>query len=265
MNTSERAAADVNGDEQSGKYLTFYLAEEEYGIEILRVREIIGMMKITAVPRTPEYIRGVLNLRGKVIPVVDLRLKFGMEATEQTEETCIIVVETEDSERGIIVDKVSEVLAIPVDAAKPPPYFGEEVDTSYIRGIGAGARPGDRSHRDGARSLRGQGQDRRPQAGRSHPRRGDAPHGWHHLPAEAHAPLPYPGDHRLLSDARGRNSRSRGAGCRRGRGHVQAGHGLQCRGYVDRSGRQDQGGRPGESGAPVCQEERADYSACAPP
>ena len=116
--------------------MTFYLAEEEYGIEILRVREIIGMMKITAVPRTPEYIRGVLNLRGKVIPVVDLRLKFGMEATEQTEETCIIVVETEDSERGIIVDKVSEVLAIPVDAAKPPPYFGEEVDTSYIRGIG---------------------------------------------------------------------------------------------------------------------------------
>jgi len=69
----------------------------------------------------------------------------------------------------------------------------------------------------------------------------------------------------VSSDARGRNSRSRGAGCRRGRGHVQAGHGLQCRGYVDRSGRQDQGGRPGESGAPVCQEERADYSACAPP
>lgn len=136
MSTSVATPTDVTEDEQSGKYLTFYLAEEEYGIEILRVREIIGMMEITSVPQTPEYIRGMLNLRGKVIPVVDLRLKFGMEPTEQTEETCIIVVETEEAERGIIVDKVSEVLAIPADATEPPPYFGEEVDTSYIRGIG---------------------------------------------------------------------------------------------------------------------------------
>ncbi len=123
-------------EDESGKFLTFFLAEEEYGIEILKVREIIGIMDITQVPRTPEYIRGVLNLRGKVIPIVDLRLKFGMESIEQTEETCIIVVEAEGTERGIIVDKVSEVLDIPPGDIDSTPTFGDEVDTNYILGIG---------------------------------------------------------------------------------------------------------------------------------
>ena len=80
--------------QKAGKYLTFVLAGEEYGLEILKVREIIGMMDITAVPRTPEFVKGVINLRGKVIPVVDLRLKFGMQQADQTAETCIIVVES---------------------------------------------------------------------------------------------------------------------------------------------------------------------------
>ena len=101
-----------------------------YGIPVLKVREIIGMMDITEVPRTPEYIRGVLNLRGKVIPVIDLRLKFGMEAVPQTEETCIIVVEAEGSERGIIVDKVSEVLDILTEDIEETPSFGDEVDAA---------------------------------------------------------------------------------------------------------------------------------------
>ena len=102
--------------EKEGKYLTFALAREEYGLEILKVREIIGYMDITAVPQTPDYVKGVINLRGQVIPVIDLRAKFGMETTETTEETCIIVVEINQSGRkfstGIVVDHVQEVLDI---------------------------------------------------------------------------------------------------------------------------------------------------------
>ena len=135
MSRSNGTSAVAEG-EMAGKFLTFFLAAEEYGIEILKVREIIGMMEITPVPRTPAYIRGVLNLRGKVIPVVDLRLKFGMDAIEQTEETCIIVVETGGGERGIIVDKVSEVQTIAAQDIEPTPSFGEEVETDYILGIG---------------------------------------------------------------------------------------------------------------------------------
>jgi purine-binding chemotaxis protein CheW len=96
--------------EKEGKYLTFALANEEYGLEILKVREIIGYMEITAVPQTPEHVKGVINLRGQVIPVIELRAKFGMETTDVTEETCIIVVETSQGDRkfstGIVVDRV---------------------------------------------------------------------------------------------------------------------------------------------------------------
>lgn len=129
-------ASGVTQDQEMNKFLSFFLGKEEYGIEILKVREIIGMMEITEVPRTPDYIRGVLNLRGKVIPVVDLRLKFGMVAVEQTEETCIIVVDTDDGERGTIVDKVSEVLDIVATEIEPTPSFGGDVRTDYILGIG---------------------------------------------------------------------------------------------------------------------------------
>jgi purine-binding chemotaxis protein CheW len=120
---------------RSGKFLTFFLAGEEYGIEILKVQEIIGMMSITAVPRTPLFIRGVINLRGKVIPIVDLRLKFNMEATAHTEETCIIVVRAQGIEMGLVVDKVSEVADIAADDIDDVPSFGADVNTDYLLGI----------------------------------------------------------------------------------------------------------------------------------
>jgi purine-binding chemotaxis protein CheW len=122
-----------------GKYLTFALGKEEYGLEILKVREIIGYMDITAVPKTPSYVRGVINLRGQVISVVDLRAKFGMEAAQRTDETCIIVVEIKSGDRklstGIIVDRVSEVLSIPGENIEEPPTFGA-VATDFILGMG---------------------------------------------------------------------------------------------------------------------------------
>ena len=134
MNT---AASGAGGSRRNGgKFLTFFLAGEEYGLEILKVHEIIGVMAITPVPRTPEFIQGVINLRGKVIPVVDLRLKFGMESKEHTEETCVIVVQARGHEIGVIVDKVSEVLDINAQDIEDAPSFGSEVNTDYILGIG---------------------------------------------------------------------------------------------------------------------------------
>ena len=129
-------APGKQAEQRAGKYLTFSLGGEEYGLEILKVREIIGMMGITSVPRTPGFVKGVINLRGKVIPVIDLRLKFGMPAAEQTEETCIIVVDVGKVEMGIIVDKVSEVLNIASDEIEDPPSFGVDVDTDFILGMG---------------------------------------------------------------------------------------------------------------------------------
>ena len=126
--------------EKEGKYLTFALASEEYGLEILKVREIIGYMEITAVPQTPAYVKGVINLRGQVIPVVDLRAKFGMETTGVTEETCIIVVEISQDDRnistGIVVDHVSEVLDIAGEDIEESPEFGSSVNTDFILGMG---------------------------------------------------------------------------------------------------------------------------------
>ena len=123
-------------EQSGGKFLTFFLAGEEYGIEILKVREIIGMMPITSVPRTPSFVRGVINLRGKVIPVIDLRLKFSMEAQEQTEETCTIVVQAQGIQMGIIVDRVSEVVNIAGEEIEETPSFGGEINTGYLLGIG---------------------------------------------------------------------------------------------------------------------------------
>jgi len=131
--TVEASAAQ---QEKAGKYLTFALAEEEYGLEILKVREIIQMMDITAVPRTPPYVKGVINLRGKVIPVVDLRLKVGMPEAERTDQTCIIVVDIGAVETGIIVDRVSEVLDIAAEDIEDAPSFGAGVNTDFILGMG---------------------------------------------------------------------------------------------------------------------------------
>ncbi len=124
---------------KTGKYLTFILAEEEYGIGILKVKEIIGMMPITSVPRTPDFVKGVINLRGKVIPVIDLRLKFTMGEIDYNERTCIIVVEI-DSENetvliGIVVDAVSEVLNIQEEEIEDAPSFGTQLSTDYILGM----------------------------------------------------------------------------------------------------------------------------------
>ncbi len=125
--------------DKEGKYLTFTLAEEEYGIGILKIKEIIGMMPITSVPRTPEFVKGVINLRGKVIPVIDLRLRFGMEELEYTERTCIIVVEIDGQTGviliGIVVDAVSEVLNIKTEDVEETPAFGANLDTQYILGM----------------------------------------------------------------------------------------------------------------------------------
>ncbi len=139
-------AVKVMGDRE-GKYLTFILAGEEYGIGILKIKEIIGMMTITPIPQTPSYVKGVINLRGKVIPVIDLRLKFGMEAMDYTERTCIIVVEI-NSEAGhvligIVVDTVSEVLNIKGNDIESSPAFGTDMNTDFILGmakIGGGVK-----------------------------------------------------------------------------------------------------------------------------
>jgi len=135
--------ADENVSEKQrsreGKYLTFVLADEEYGIGILKVKEIIGLMPITPVPRTPSHVKGVINLRGRVIPVVDLRLKFGMSGAESTERTCIIVVEISSCgnkiSMGIVVDSVSEVLNIRAAEIEDTPSFGTKLDTDYILGM----------------------------------------------------------------------------------------------------------------------------------
>ena len=134
MNQAVKVMAD-----REGKYLTFALGEEEYGIGILKIREIIGIMPITSVPRTPEFVKGVINLRGKVIPIIDLRLRFGMEPMEYTDRTCIIVVEinAQDStiQIGTIVDTVSEVLNIKGEDIEDTPAFGTSLDIEYILGM----------------------------------------------------------------------------------------------------------------------------------
>jgi purine-binding chemotaxis protein CheW len=125
--------------DKEGKYLTFSMAGEEYGIGILKVKEIIGMLPITSVPRTPAFVKGVINLRGKVIPVVDLRLKFGMEEIAYAERTCIIVVEIRSQGAsvliGIVVDSVSEVLNIKGTDIEETPTFGARLDTDHILGM----------------------------------------------------------------------------------------------------------------------------------
>ena len=142
MSTATEQMGKVNKavQDREGKYLTFALGPEEYGLEILKVREIMGIMEITAVPQTPEYVRGVINLRGKVIPVIDLRAKFGMEATETTDQTCIIVVEISQQGQGfntgIVVDRVQEVLDIAGENIEDTPQFGSDVKTDFILVMG---------------------------------------------------------------------------------------------------------------------------------
>ncbi len=123
-----------------GKYLTFMLADEEYAVQIFKVKEIIGLIDITPVPQTADFMLGVINLRGKVIPIVDLRLRFGLDYREHDERTCIIVMEILGTDgtwalMGILVDSVSEVINVALDDLEPSPSFGVDLDISYILGI----------------------------------------------------------------------------------------------------------------------------------
>ena len=132
-------ATDTKHSEKEGKYLTFKLGREEYGLELVRVREIIALMDITPVPLSPEYVRGVMNLRGRVIPVIDLRRKFGMQPTEDHDRKCIIVCDVQRNDQpiqmSILVDAVSEVLHISAADIEEAPPFSNGVDTDFIHGI----------------------------------------------------------------------------------------------------------------------------------
>lgn len=134
--TSYNSTSDVKEHMQGGKFLTFFLGKEEYGIEILKVQEIIGLMPITPVPNMPDYIRGVLNLRGKIIPVMNLRSRFTLPPVDDTTETCIIVVQEDQYRMGVVVDKVSEVADISGELIEEVPSFGAVNDNEYLAGIG---------------------------------------------------------------------------------------------------------------------------------
>lgn len=114
------------------RYLTFFLGEEQYGIAIDRIKEIIAIMKVTNVPKTPAYMRGVINLRGSIIPVVDTRLRFGMETKEEDMHTAIVIVEVDKVNVGFIVDRVEEVASIDSANLSEPPKFGNNIDTDFI-------------------------------------------------------------------------------------------------------------------------------------
>ncbi len=117
------------------RYLTFYLGDEQYGIAIDKIKEIIAMMKVTSVPKTPSFMKGVINLRGSIIPVVDTRLRFGMENRESDMHTTIIIIEVEKVNIGFIVDRVEEVSSIDPSNLSEAPKFGSNVDTDFISGV----------------------------------------------------------------------------------------------------------------------------------
>lgn len=127
---------DENEDTQEGKFLSFRIGNEVYGIEIRHVTEIVGIQKITEVPDMPVYVKGVINLRGSVIPVVDVRLRFNMLPRDYDDRTCVIVVSINESPIGLVVDAVREVISILPDQISPPPSVSKGEVTRYIQGIG---------------------------------------------------------------------------------------------------------------------------------
>ena len=130
----------VAGITETVQYLTFKLAEEIFAFDVAKVREILELTSITKVPQTPDFMRGVINLRGSVVPVIDLRLNFGMQCTEQTVNTCIIVVEVnlngETIVLGVLADSVQEVVEMEPDLIEPPPQLGTKLNTEFIKGMG---------------------------------------------------------------------------------------------------------------------------------
>ncbi len=129
-------SAQEQEDTQEGKYLTFGLGKEEYGIDIRHVTEIIGIQNITDLPDMPNYVKGIINLRGKVIPVIDVRLRFGMPERDYDERTCIVVVTIRNMPVGLIVDSVAEVLDIPAEQIEPPPQVRKGEGSRYVQGLG---------------------------------------------------------------------------------------------------------------------------------
>ncbi|MFH1138798.1 MAG: chemotaxis protein CheW [Pseudomonadota bacterium] len=123
-------------DTQKDKYLTFQLADEEYGIEIYHVTEVVGLQKITSVPDMPDFIKGVINLRGQIIPVMDVRLRFHMPVRDYDERTCVVVVNIQETAIGLVVDEVNEVLDIPEDRIDPPPRISRRASNRFISGLG---------------------------------------------------------------------------------------------------------------------------------
>ncbi len=137
---TEAVASSANEvAEYAGMYLTFGLGDEIYGVPILKVREIIGLMDFTRVPMSKGFLKGVINLRGKVIPVICLRQRFNMPAVDYTEETCIIVIETDQDQMGVVIDSVAEVVNMKPEALEPPPVFGAEFSTDFILAMGKSA------------------------------------------------------------------------------------------------------------------------------
>lgn len=132
---NEEEVMEMQGDTMKGRFLTFPLGAESYGIEIRYVTEIIGMQPITKVPELPDYIKGIINLRGKIIPVMDVRIRFRKEFKEYNDRTCVIVIDVNDISIGLIVDSVSEVIAIPEEDIVPPPKL-QKTGNQYIKGIG---------------------------------------------------------------------------------------------------------------------------------
>lgn len=142
MSTTMLPTGAAHAGANANKFLSFCLGAEQFGVEILRVREIIGLIAITPLPQAPGYVKGVMNLRGRIIPVIDLRAKFGLDQVEATKETCIIVMEGGDATSGetvvmgVVVDSVREVQDIPRDHIEPAPEFGCAVPLDYIQGMG---------------------------------------------------------------------------------------------------------------------------------
>jgi purine-binding chemotaxis protein CheW len=143
MPSTTAALADnsptAKSQERAGKYLSFLIGKQEFGVGVMKVREIMRMQDITAVPGTPAYLKGVMNLRGKIIPVIELRLRFGMPAIEYTQRTCVIVVQVNGASvpllMGMVVDEVSEVLILAPADIEDTPDFGSSVATTYILGM----------------------------------------------------------------------------------------------------------------------------------
>lgn len=136
MALDEKELLEEQEDTQHGRYLTFAVGEEVFGIEIRYVTEIIGIQPVTKLPEAPEHIKGVINLRGRIVPVVDVRLKFKKPPMEYNDRTCVIVVEANDLVAGLIVDQVAEVITIADEDVVPPPEYSATIQNKYIRGIG---------------------------------------------------------------------------------------------------------------------------------